>query len=222
MILEKINTIEQAYKDFVIEQKHPCIIANAVFQMDEYKIKVYDTMTSDTVIKPILSDIEAYINTFDFTSNSFETLMICFKDQPLQTEKEFETDLWDLLQKLHDQDNKVWDPKVSQDPNHPDFSFSIKGKAFFIIGMHPNSSRMARRAPYTTVVFNLHWQFEKLRDMGTFQSVKKRIRKNDKKLQGHINPVLQDHGDDSETKQYSGRHVESNWKCPFHAKSQKL
>lgn len=222
MILEKIDRIDQDYKDFIITQKHPCIIANTVFQMDEYNIKVYDTMTSNTIVKPILSDIETYIKTFDFSSNSFETLMICFKNQPLQTETEFETDLWHLLQKLHDQDDKAWDPKVSKTPNHPDFSFSIKGKAFFIVGMHPNSSRLARRAPYTTIVFNLHWQFEKLRAMGTFQSVKKRIRKNDKKLQGHINPVLQDYGKDSETKQYSGRHVESNWKCPFQAKTEKL
>lgn len=221
MIATDIDIIEQAYIDFIITQKHPCIMAKTVFLLDKYHIKVYDTMTSDDIIDPVLSDIETYINNYDFDSNDFEALIICFKDQPLQTEKQFEKDLWNFLQKLHDQDDKAWDSTVSQNPNNPDFSFSIKSKAFFIIGMHPQSSRLARQAPYSTIVFNLHWQFEKLRDMGIFQTVKKRIRRRDKILQGNINPVLQDYGKDSETKQYSGRNVEPNWKCPFHAKTQK-
>jgi FPC/CPF motif-containing protein YcgG len=66
------------------------------------------------------------------------------------------------------------------------------------------------------MIFNLHWQFEKLRDMGVYQRVKKRIRKADEKLQGSINPMLDDFGDSSEARQYSGRAVDSNWKCPFH------
>ena len=121
-----------------------------------------------------------------------------------------------MLQRLHNNDDEDWDESVSPDPNDSDFSFSVKGKAFYIIGMHPNSSRLARQAPYCTVVFNLHWQFEKLREMGTYQKVKERIRKRDKALQGTINPILRDFGTDSETKQYSGREVEANWKCPFH------
>ena len=52
--------------------------------------------------------------------------------------------------------------------------------------------------------------------MGVYDKVKKRIRSRDKELQGSINPVLRDFGTDSETKQYSGREVESNWKYPFH------
>jgi len=78
---------------------------------------------------------------------------------------------------------------------------------------------MARQSPYPTIVFNLHAQFEQLRAMGSYKKVKKRIRKRDKKLQGHINPVLKDFGKDSETKQYSGRAVDNAWKCPFHKTS---
>lgn len=109
---------------------------------------------------------------------------------------------------------------MSDDPNNPNFSFSIKGKAFYIVGMHPQSSRLARQAPYCTVVFNLHWQFEKLREMGAYQAVKNKIRLRDKKLQGTINPVLRDFGSDSETRQYSGRNVGAEWECPFHHKNQ--
>ena len=53
----------------------------------------------------------------------------------------------------------------------------IAGKSFYIVGLHPNSSRLARRSPFTAIAFNLHWQFEKLREMGTFIRVRNTIRK---------------------------------------------
>jgi FPC/CPF motif-containing protein YcgG len=43
------------------------------------------------------------------------------------------------------------------------------------------------------------------------------IRARDMKLQGTLNPNLSDFGKQSEARQYSGRAVEQNWKCPFHA-----
>ncbi|MBJ7881366.1 guanitoxin biosynthesis heme-dependent pre-guanitoxin N-hydroxylase GntA [Gelidibacter salicanalis] len=214
--LEEKTKIELAYKNFIIKEKHPCIMANAVFKLDNYQINIYDDITSDAVIAPILETIENYLQNYNFESNEFESLMLCFKDNQFATELEFEKALWNLLQKLHDHDDAEWDAEVSDDVDNPMFSFSLKGKAFYIVGMHPKSSRMARRAPYCTIVLNLHWQFEKLREMGTYQTVKKRIRRRDKKLQGSINPVLRDFGSDSEAKQYSGRAVDDQWKCPFH------
>lgn len=210
-----ISPVEKDFTNFVIEKQHPCIMAKTVFMMNNYHIKKYDDITSKDVIKPILNDIENYVNQYDFTSNEFESLIVCF-DNKFETEIEFEKALWKFLQRLHNNDDADWDETVSPDPEDSDFSFSVKGRAFYIIGMHPNSSRLARQAPYCTVVFNLHWQFEKLREMGTYQKVKERIRKRDMELQGSINPILRDFGSDSETKQYSGREVESTWKCPFH------
>ncbi|MGO4820595.1 MULTISPECIES: guanitoxin biosynthesis heme-dependent pre-guanitoxin N-hydroxylase GntA [unclassified Flavobacterium] len=211
-----LNTVENKFKNFIVDQEHPCVMANTVFQMDNYQMKVYDNMLSDEIVEPMLQDIENYIKNYNFESNNFESLIVCFTANDFKTEKEYEQALFNLLQKLHDKDDAAWDPNVSKDPNDPNFSFSIKGKAFYIVGMHPNSSRLARQAPYCTIVFNLHWQFEKLREMGGYERVKKRIRRRDEALQGSINPVLRDFGEDSETKQYSGRQVENNWKCPFH------
>jgi FPC/CPF motif-containing protein YcgG len=210
------KSVESEFKEFIIDKKHPCIMANTVFQMDNYHLKVYDDILSEAVTEPVLADINNYLDNYDFGSNQFESLIFCFTGNQFATELEFENALWTFLQRLHDHDDAPWDPNVSPDPEDPNFSFSLKGKAFYVIGMHPKSSRMARQAPYCTVVFNLHWQFEKLREMGTYQSVKKRIRSRDEALQGFINPILTDFGDSSETKQYSGRLVEQNWKCPFH------
>lgn len=222
MILLDSDTIETDFINFIVKQKHPCVMANTVFALNKFHLKIYDSLASKDNIPSILKDIETYLDQYDFDSNDFESLLFCFKDDHFQTEEAFEQQLWRFLQRLHNADDKTWDPRVSADPNSPHFSFSLKERAFYIVGLHPESSRMARRAPYCTVVFNLHWQFEKLREMGTYQTVKKRIRRRDKKLQGTINPVLRDFGNDTEVKQYSGRAVDTNWKCPFHNTNKNL
>jgi FPC/CPF motif-containing protein YcgG len=216
------KTIKSEYWDFIITQKHPCVMAKSVFAMENYHLKVYDDITSTIIIRPILSDIENYLSQYNFESKNFESLVFCFENNKFESEIQFERALWNFLQRLHDADDAPWDSNVSKNPNNPDFSFSIKGKAFYIVGMHPKSSRIARRAPYCTMVFNLHGQFERLRMMGTYESVKNKIRERDKILQGSINPVLRDFNTDTEAKQYSGRNVEETWKCPFHHKDSSL
>ena len=63
------------------------------------------------------------------------------------SELEFEQAMWERQQALHDLDARTcdWDGRVSSDPASPDFSFSLRGKAFFVIGLHPNASRRSRR-----------------------------------------------------------------------------
>ena len=41
------------------------------------------------------------------------------------------------------QGNK-WDASVSSDTQSSDFSFSLGGRAFFVVGSHPNASRLSR------------------------------------------------------------------------------
>lgn len=210
------KTIDEAYKDFILTQKHPCVMAKTLFMTESYHLNVYKSSKITEDLKNLLTDLESFINQYDFESNTFESFLAVFPFEHYESEIDFEKRLWQTLQQLHELDDCDWDVSVSDDPEDPNFSFSLKGHAFYIVGLHPNSSRMARQSPYPTIVFNLHAQFEQLRAMGSYQKVKKRIRNRDKKLQGHINPVLKDFGKDSETKQYSGRAVDSSWKCPFH------
>ncbi|WP_353506577.1 MULTISPECIES: YqcI/YcgG family protein [unclassified Variovorax] len=46
----------------------------------------------------------------------------------------------------------VWDARVSSDPAREEFSFGVGGRAFFVVGLHPNASRLARRAPISCLV----------------------------------------------------------------------
>jgi|CXWL01.1.fsa_nt_gi FPC/CPF motif-containing protein YcgG len=138
------------------------------------------------------------------------------------TEDEFEASLWDRLQKLHDIDVQKgidWNHSVSADPKSAAFSFSIAGEPFFIVGMHPNASRLARRFNRPALFFNSHDQFERLKADGRYFAMQRAIRARDEALEGDINPMLADFGSGLEAPQYSGRQVDAGWECPFKAKN---
>ena len=65
------------------------------------------------------------------------------------------------------------------------------------------------------MVFNFHDQFENLRSAGKYTGMQNAVRDRDIHLQGAINPILARFGDASEARQYSGRAVAEDWKCPF-------
>ncbi|WP_373055774.1 guanitoxin biosynthesis heme-dependent pre-guanitoxin N-hydroxylase GntA [Zunongwangia sp. H14] len=207
--------MEQEFQDFIIKDNHPCVMAQTVFSMDHVDFHAYENFGSKQAAREILRDLKIYIDNYDFESNDFFTFMAAFKGRKNFTEEQFEQLLWKQLQFLHETDDAAWDPNVSKDPESEKFSFSLGGKAFYMVGLHPNSSRKARQSPFPTIAFNLHWQFEKLRDMGTYQTVRDKIRERDTELQGNINPMLEDFGKNSEARQYSGRKVGEEWKCPF-------
>ncbi|MCG2420480.1 YqcI/YcgG family protein [Aequorivita sp. F47161] len=213
-----VNSITQDFRNFILEDNHPCIMANTVFQMDKFYLHSYEKLGSKKTAQALREDLKDYISNYDFDSKDFESFIAVFPEEEVINEIEFENLLWRQLQFLHEEDTDVWDSTVSKDPEDPNFSFSIGGKAFYVVGLHPKASRQARQAPYPCMVFNLHLQFEKLREMGVYKKVRDKIRERDAALQGSINPVLEDFGERSEARQYSGRKVGENWKCPFHHK----
>ena len=105
---------------------------------------------------------------------------------------------------------------MSSDPDDPHFSLSFGGEAFFVVGIHPNASRPARRFAKPALVFNLHDQFERLRAEGRYEGMREKILVRDEALAGSRNPMLERHGAASEARQYSGRVVDEGWACPFH------
>lgn len=205
------------FKEWIVDDDHPCIMAQTVFRMGHVDYREYSGFGTTESVRDILRDLENYVDAYDFSGNHFYTFMAAFPDSYKDfSEQEFEYTLWRQLQFLHNMDDRPWDPGVSRNPEDPNFSFSLKGRAFYVVGLHPNSSRMARKTPFPVLTFNLHCQFEKLREMKRYQQVKSKIRRRDKRLQGYINPELEDFGRNSEARQYSGRKTEQHWKCPFH------
>ena len=149
----------------------------------------------------------------------FVSLVALFPATPRLGEAEFESALWQRLQALHalDARNFRWDASVSADPASPEFSMSLGGRAYYVIGLHPGASRRARRFGCAALVFNLHSQFETLRADGRYEKMRAAITERDLAYSGSRNPMLKRHGEDSEARQYSGRAVGAGWRCPFSA-----
>ncbi len=148
----------------------------------------------------------------------FRSLVILFETTAPLSEAKFEHHLWERVQSLTDKDEwlgQIPDPRVSSDPDDPHFSLSFAGEAFFVVGLHPNASRPARRFPMPALVFNLHDQFERLRAEGRYDTLRTAIIDRDIKLAGDANPMLARYGTLSEARQYSGRAVDDDWQCPF-------
>ena len=148
----------------------------------------------------------------------FQSLVVLFEDDDGLDEEAFEGVLWQRLASLSAKDawlGQVPDPKVSGDPDSPHFSLSFGGEGFFVVGLHPQASRPARRFERPALVFNLHDQFEQLRAQGRYEKLRTAIVQRDIALAGSANPMLARHGTVSEARQYSGRLVGNDWKCPF-------
>ncbi len=152
------------------------------------------------------------------SKRTLATFVAIFRQPCSPSEMEFEKLLWLQLQRLDEISarNFRWDKSVVSDPTQPRFSFSFAGRAFYIVGLHGNSSRVARRFTWPALVFNPHAQFEKLRHDGKWLRMRNAIRQRDLALQGSINPMLADFGEISEARQYSGRLVDDNWQANFH------
>lgn len=208
---------------FVAATDFPCVGAKAALAMDALEITEFAALGDRRNDGPLLDGLASFArrrerdDPEDSTVNSYAAAFA----GPLDSDElRFEALLWSQLQRLHLLDARrgtAWSRDVSTDPDDPKFSLSLAGHPFFVIGLHPGASRLARRAPFPVLVFNSHRQFNQLRADGRYAKMQKATRARDTALQGSINPNLADFGTAAETRQYSGREVEPDWRCPFHA-----
>ena len=210
-----MTTLRDEFRTYVQANSSPCVMAKAAVRSDRITINNYGTMAGEAASRALYKDLERYVVCARPSALHFESFIGAFEETPVESEKAFESRLWRQLQKLHRLDRHGWDPAVDSDPESPEFSFSIAGAAFYIVGIHPRSSRPGRRFKYPAIVFNYHRQFEELRATGKFERVKQRIRVNDRLENGSVNEMLDDFGVSSEACQYSGRSVDETWECPI-------
>jgi FPC/CPF motif-containing protein YcgG len=207
-----------AFRSFVGDEAFPCVGAKSALNRNGYRFGAYESLLDPKTSEGLARDLVAFSNERDALVGDFSTFVSVFRDRDsIDSEAGFEAALWAQLQRLHDLDSEAyaWDPAVSSDPSDPHFSFSIGGTAYFVVGLHPLASRTARRFAWPALVFNPHEQFQRLRDSGYFERFRDRIRERDIALDGNLNPNVVDFGTLSETRQYSGRPVDADWKCPF-------
>ena len=210
--------VDSAFRDFVQRVDFPCLGAKSVVRLNNYALNTYGALGNEADARSLVTDLAGF--SAGPNDGALSAFVAVFPNWAPETEIAFEHRLWKQLQLIHDADPQRtdWAPEVSPDPDDPHFSFSVGGRAFFIVGLHPLSSRLARRFLWPTLVFNPHEQFDRLRAEGRFEGLRAAIRARDVALQGTENPNLADFGERSEARQYSGRPMEEEWKCPFHRK----
>jgi FPC/CPF motif-containing protein YcgG len=210
--------MRQAHREFqtlILSHNFPCVGAKAAFHEQMYGFAAYNELASAKSTAGLSRDLFEFRECERKIDHKYATFVAVFR-RPIDIgEARFEELLWRQLRQLHEADLSNWSPEVSSNPADPHFSFSFAGRAFYVVGMHANSSREARRFPWPTLVFNPHEQFERLRADGKWKRMQQTIRAREIASQGSINPMLNDFGEQSEARQYSGRAVPDDWKAPF-------
>lgn len=209
---------EEELRACISAVEFPCVGAKSALARGTLKTLVCHSLASgwdDVVIHRELMD---WAEAYKADPAGLRSLAVVFYGPDDLSESQFESLMWERIQSFADKDHwlgQSYDHRVSADPDDPHFSLSFGGEAFFVVGLHPGASRPARRFPRPTLVFNLHAQFEQLREQGKYERMREKILARDVDLAGSLNPMLARHGDASEARQYSGRAVDSSWRCPF-------
>jgi FPC/CPF motif-containing protein YcgG len=204
------------FKSYVQDPQFPCVGAKSALNRGRMEFGTYRALGDNVSARELCADLAEFSAKYDAPGAEPVTFIAMF-DQPVADEAAFTDALWRHLQAVHDIDalQHTWDPTVSSDPTSPAFSFSIAGRAFFVVGLSPQSSRWARRSPFPCVAFNFHDQFEALKSNGKYTGLQTAIRARDVALQGFVNKALTTFGEKSEARQYAGNATPADWVCPF-------
>ncbi|MCE9648705.1 MAG: YqcI/YcgG family protein [Parvibaculum sp.] len=205
--------------DFISQPEFPCVGAKSALGREQIAVFAGGDIRCPSDDVALLEAIYGFLGDYETSKKMFTSFAAIFEGPDNLDEEQFEAHLWARLGALHKLDARRfdWSTEVNRDPAAPDFGFSLGGHAFFVVGLHPGASRTARQALRPTIIFNLHEQFQDLRARGQYHRIKETILERDEKLDGRINPMIAEHGQESEARQYSGREVGDDWRCPFAA-----
>lgn len=211
-------TLLEEFANFVRDKDFPCVGAKSALSRGQLCIEPCWSLTSGWSDVFIHRKLVQWAFQAKLEPALFRSIAFVFSGPVDLDEISFEQAMWERIQSLSDKDawlEQPYDSTVSSDPEDPHFSLSFGGEAFFVVGMHPHASRPARRFQSPVLVFNLHSQFERLRDEGRYEKIRETIMDRDRELAGSVNPMLARHGESSEALQYSGRRIDEAWDCPF-------
>jgi FPC/CPF motif-containing protein YcgG len=209
---------EDAFLSMIADPSFPCVGAKSAAARGSLQLIRARDLTSAWNDLEITHELLEWSWRYKDEREGLRSLAVIFDGPGGLSEPEFERAMWQRLQSIADKD--AWlgqqpDERVSGDPEDPHFSLTFGGEAYFVVGLHPNASRPARRFDRPVLVFNLHDQFERLRAEGRYEKMREKIIARDVALAGTPNPMLERHGDASAARQFSGRAVNDDWKCPF-------
>ena len=222
---DKAPALVERFLHRIADPAFPCVGSKAALARGTLRATAFGPLSCPQQarsVHAVLADFGAGLDALPDTDTRVHALAAVFSGPDVTDEDRFETLLFTFLQQLHDVDRSSghpWAHDAASDPDHPQFSMSVASHPYFVIGLHPGASRHARRFEVPVLVFNSHRQFERLRSDGRYAKMQAATRARDRALQGSINPNLADFGTAPETRQYSGRAVEADWRCPLHIRT---
>jgi FPC/CPF motif-containing protein YcgG len=218
-VLDAGTGLADRFRNRIAERAFPCVGAKSAMARGGM------TVVTARDIRSSWDDLRLYSCLVEFAGRLraaddgiFRSFVVIFEGPDDLSEEAFEVALWQRVQSLSDKDEwsgQPYDAGVGADPNDPAFSLSFGGEAFFVVGLHPCASRVARQFESPALVFNPHRQFRALREGGRYEGLRENIIQRDIAFSGSANPMLARHGELSEARQYSGRAVDRHWRCPF-------
>ena len=200
---------------------YPCVGAKSALARGTIETHEFGILGDTDNDQPMMEGLSRFVDMIETAAceeDIVHSYVAIFRGPGDMNELRFESLLWSQLWRNHKLDVRAGNHPahdVSSDAQNPQFSLSMAGHPFFVIGLHPHASRLARRFSHPVLVFNSHRQFEKLKEDGRYKKMQAATRSRDIELQGSVNPNLADFGEASEARQYSGREVEDSWRCPF-------
>lgn len=213
----RARRLESEIQGLISQKNYPCVAALKSYHRDDYQVGFYDEFGTGQSWKDLRRDLQYFVQEQQKSASIYLSFWAVFKDA-LLSEEEYEEAMWRELSSLTSSEDRErdWGQSLNSDPNEPAFRFSLEGREFFVVGMHPKSSRLARQISAPTMIFNVSSQFEALEKLGQYDAMVKTNRKRDSKFQGSVNPMVAAHGEAWESIQFSGRQNDSkSWKCPF-------
>ena len=156
-----------------------------MFAQKGYRFGLFPDFACDFAVRAVCHDLYEFCHEFPIMDDQLTIFIAMFHGPAIESAQHFEDLLWSQLQAMHaiDSDFLAWDKRVDPDPKNNNFSFSIGGRAMFVIGMHPKASRIAPSGIRPWRSNCMH----SLRACGKFETMKQIIRAREMAFQGSIN-----------------------------------
>lgn len=208
---------EEELASLMAQRNYPCVAALQSYRRDDYFVGFYDRIGTGLSWRALRKDLGHFIRRQAQSNSVYLTFWAIFPEEKDLSEEQFEQKLWSELSFLTSEEERSFDWKAGATTNPVDkeFCFHLFGEAFFVVGLHPNSSRKGRKFFRPALVFNVFRQFEKLMHENRYDAMVNVNRARDAKFQGEANPMVLAHGEAWESIQFSGKKNPDSWKCPF-------
>ncbi|MFE1776737.1 guanitoxin biosynthesis heme-dependent pre-guanitoxin N-hydroxylase GntA [Streptomyces sp. NPDC059008] len=217
---ERHAAVRTELERFLQTPEFSCLGARAALKRGTITHRHYRRMGEPASARDNHRDLVAYVEEVrpQLSDQSFRTFVATFDEPGTVDELVYEGLIWQHLQLMHDIDSRTYglDAGASSDPDRANFGFHTGGHAFFVVGMHPGSSRASRRFSASAIAFNSLAQFMLLGEK--FYSMQDAIRRREERRNGSVNPSFTVYEYAQPARHFSGRFTEADWKCPYVAR----